>query len=758
MGILAGLQGSGRVEIIEKPKAEEEPKFFTPAFLNLGENATKQQQQETQKAEAAKAAAAAVLSKKNLSDGGLDTGIMKAAPKDKSRPISSTPVPGTPWCVVWTGDLRSFFYNPTNKQSVWEKPAEMVGRSDVAKMLESPQAAEEFKKRQQQKALPVFEEPVAKKARVVSEQTPVVMTIGNEEVMIIKDDTSKKLPQGKEAAIEAEVRAARERAMVPLETRMLQFRGLLEEKQVSAFSSWEKELSKIVFDPRYLLLTSKERKTVFDKYVRERADEERKEKKAKAKERKENFIELCKEVGVTPKSSWSEFSREQAKDERFKAIEKSRDRETHFNDYVSELKKEEKDEKRKAAKKGFKELLKETEGIDHHSHWSDFKKMISEDPRYAAVDKSNDREDWFLDYVQELKDEHRKEKDKKRAERSRSRSSSRGKKKKRSGSRSRSRDKKKKKDKDRSRSRSRSHEKSKKKEKDVKKEKKKKKDKEEGEMSDEDGDKRSESGEKEGEEEEEGKQNGSSGVNGNTADQDSDSGEKPTEAEAEKAERVAAALAARQEAVKADMAGHLRDRDKERESHLHTEAVNAFSALLADLIRAPDFSWTEAKKILKKDSRYEALTGGEAALDKSERERLFDTHIDELIAKKKTAFRSLLEEQKEVALDAAFKDIKKLIKEDPRYTKFSTSDKKCEKEFVAWLRDRVSKARGDYRQLLQETKLITHKSLQMIKDKEGNHMEDIEEVLCKDSRYHIMEPLNDDRADILMSYLEEERG
>jgi len=775
--ILAGLQGSGRVEIIEKPKEDEEPKFFTPAFLNLGENATKQQQQEAQKAEAAKAAAAAVLSKKNLSDGGIETGITKAAPKDKSRPISSTPVPGTPWCVVWTGDLRSFFYNPTNKQSVWEKPAEMVGRSDVAKMLESPQAAEEFKKRQQQKALPVFEEPVAKKARVVSEQTPVVMTIGNEEVMIIKDDTSKKLPQGKEAAIEAEVRAARERAMVPLETRMLQFRGLLEEKQVSAFSSWEKELSKIVFDPRYLLLTSKERKTVFDKYVRERADEERKEKKAKAKERKENFVELCKEVGVTPKSSWSEFSREQAKDERFKAIEKSRDRETHFNDYVSELKKkekEEKDEKRKAAKKGFKELLKETEGIDHHSHWSDFKKMISEDPRYVAVDKSNDREDWFLDYVQELKDEHRKEKDKKRAERSRSRSSSRGKKKKRSRSRSRSRDKKKKKDKDRSRSRSRSHEKSKKKKKDkdrsrsrdrdVKKEKKKKKDKEEGEMSDEDGDKRSESGgEKESEdkkavkeeEEEEGKQNGSSGVNGNAADGDSDSGEKPTEAEAEKAERVAAALAARQEAVKADMAGHLRDRDKERESHLHTEAVNAFSALLADLIRAPDFSWKEAKKILKKDSRYEALTGGEAALDKSERERLFDTHIDELIAKKKTAFRSLLEEQKEVALDAAFKDIKKLIKEDPRYTKFSTSDKKCEKEFVAWLRDRVSKARGDYRQLLQETKLITHKSLQMIKDKEGNHMEDIEEVLCKDSRYHIMEPLNDDRADILMSYLEE---
>merc|ERR1711872_965830 len=172
----------------------------------------------------------------------------------------------------------------------------------------------------------------------------------------------------------------------------------------------------------------------------------------KRKRRKTRRRARCLMRMVTWESSWSEFSREQAKDERFKAIEKSRDRETYFTDYVAELKKkekDEKDEKRKAAKKGFKELLKETEGIDHHSHWSDFKKMISEDPRYVAVDKSNDREDWFLDYVQELKDEHRREKDKDR-------------------SRSHEKSKKKKKDKDRSRSRDR----------DVKKEKKKKKDKE----------------------------------------------------------------------------------------------------------------------------------------------------------------------------------------------------------------------------------------------------------------------------------------
>ena len=81
--------------------------------------------------------------------------------------------------------------------------------------------------------------------------------------------------------------------------------------------------------------------------------------------------------------------------------------------------------------------------------------------------------------------------------------------------------------------------------------------------------------------------------------------------------------------------------------------------------------------------------------------------------------------------------MKKQIKDDPRYAKFSSSDRKCEKEFKEWLKDRVSLARSNYRQLLQETKIITHKSLQMIKDKEGNHMEEIEEILSKDSRYNI---------------------
>lgn len=70
---------------------------------------------------------------------------------------------------------------------------------------------------------------------------------------------------------------------------------------MSAFSTWEKELHKIVFDPRYLLLTSKERKQVFDQYVKERAEEERQERRKELKRKKEAFLEMMSSASLSSK-------------------------------------------------------------------------------------------------------------------------------------------------------------------------------------------------------------------------------------------------------------------------------------------------------------------------------------------------------------------------------------------------------------------------------------------------------------------------
>ena len=71
--------------------------------------------------------------------------------------------------------------------------------------------------------------------------------------------------------------------------------------QVSAFSTWEKELPKFVFDPRCKLLNVKERKSCFEEYIISRAEEERRERKNKLKEKREKFRLLLEEAKLHSK-------------------------------------------------------------------------------------------------------------------------------------------------------------------------------------------------------------------------------------------------------------------------------------------------------------------------------------------------------------------------------------------------------------------------------------------------------------------------
>merc|ERR1712018_1112929 len=178
------------------------------------------------------------------------------------------------------------------------------------------------------------------------------------------------------------------------------------------------------------LLTSKERKQVFEKYVRERADE-RREKKNRLKVAKDNFNTLLTESKLSARTTYSEFANKYSKDDRFKGIEKSRERESLFNEYMIEVKKKDREErlaKKDQAKKEFIGMLKEfaddpDNGIDRHSRWTDVRKKFDSDSRYKAVDSSTLKEDYFMDFVHDLKDDHRKnKKDKKERKRSRSRS------------------------------------------------------------------------------------------------------------------------------------------------------------------------------------------------------------------------------------------------------------------------------------------------------------------------------------------------
>uniref|UniRef100_F7EUC0 Transcription elongation regulator 1 n=1 Tax=Xenopus tropicalis TaxID=8364 RepID=F7EUC0_XENTR len=536
----------------------------------------------------------------------------------KARPVATTPIPGTPWCVVWTGDERVFFYNPTTRLSMWDRPEDLIGRADVDKIIQEPphkrgmEDGKKYYKEDQDSAEDANEdEPIKAKKRK-------------------KDDPE----ADKETAMEAEIKAARERAIVPLDSRMKQFRDMLLERGVSAFSTWEKELHKIVFDPRYLLLNPKERKQVFDQYVKTRAEEERREKKNKIMQAKEDFKKMMEDGKINARSTFSEFAGKHAKDARFKAIEKMKDRETLFNEYmVAARKKEKEDSKNKGEKvrSDFFDLLSSLH-LDGQSRWSKIKDKIENDLRYKAVESSAAREELFKLYIEKIVKNLDTEKEK----------------------------------------------------------------------------------------------------------------------ELERQARIEASLREREREVQKARSEQTKEIDREREQHKREEAIQNFKALLSDMVRSSDVSWSDTRRTLRKDHRWESGS----LLEREEKEKLFSEHIEALTKKKREQFRQLLDETCAITLTSTWKEVKKIIKDDPRCIKFSSSDRKKQREFEEYIRDKHITAKADFRTLLKETKFITYRSKKFLQESD-QHLKDVEKILQNDKRYLVLDCIPEERRKLIMSYVDD---
>ncbi|XP_061084703.1 transcription elongation regulator 1-like protein [Conger conger] len=246
--------------------------------------------------------------------------------KDK-RPVASTPVPGSPWCVVWTGDDRVFFFNPTMQLSVWEKPVDLKGRGDLSRIMKDPPH-----KRKKEES--TGEE--SSSALIDDESVEQIIKRNKMEEPAVQSDQQK-------AEEELSAKISPGRTTLPLEVRISHFRDMLLERGVSAFSTWEKELYKIVFDPRYLLLSPDERKQIFEQFVKMRMKEEHKEKKSKQQQAKEEFRKLLEDSRITSRSTFKEFSEKYGRDQRFKRVPKKKDQEHLFSQFVSVLKKRDKE-------------------------------------------------------------------------------------------------------------------------------------------------------------------------------------------------------------------------------------------------------------------------------------------------------------------------------------------------------------------------------------------------------------------------------
>lgn len=188
---------------------------------------------------------------------------------------------------------------------------------------------------------------------------------------------------------------------------IIQFKEMLKERGVAPFSKWEKELPKIVFDPRFKAIQNHSaRRALFEHYVRTRAEEERKEKRAAQKAAMEGFKQLLEEAeeDIDHNTDYQTFKKKWGHDPRFEALER-KERELLLNERILPLKRATEEKARAiraAASSSFKSMLREKADITTSSRWSKVKDSLRNDPRYKSI-KHEDREILFNEYISELK-------------------------------------------------------------------------------------------------------------------------------------------------------------------------------------------------------------------------------------------------------------------------------------------------------------------------------------------------------------------
>lgn len=370
-------------------------------------------------------------------------------------PVSWEKLAETDWTLVTTNNGKKYYYNSTTKLSSWQIPNEVIE-------LQKKKASDSLKA---QSMLGTNTNVVTEKGSgTVSLSTPAADSGGRESIMLRPSnaygsssalDLIKKKLQDPGTPGATPMSAALSGA-IPLELNVsksteatikghqnensrekrkdangngdlsdtssdsddedrgpskeecvLQFKEMLKERGVAPFSKWEKELPKIVFDPRFKAIPSHSaRRTIFDHYVRTRAEEERKEKKAAQKAALDGFKQLLEEAkeDIDHNTDYQSFKRKWGEDARFQALD-PKEKEFLLNERVLPLKRaayERAQAERTAATSSFKSMLQENGDITSSSRWSKVKDSLKSDSRYKSVNHE-DREKLFNEYIAELK-------------------------------------------------------------------------------------------------------------------------------------------------------------------------------------------------------------------------------------------------------------------------------------------------------------------------------------------------------------------
>ncbi|KAI3382966.1 hypothetical protein SNEBB_003128 [Seison nebaliae] len=655
--------------------------------------------------------------------------------------VSNRTIPGTPWCVVWTLMKKVFYFNPTTKISSWTRPEELVPLSSLVDQMITggpngklpSEMMDDDDKKDDQIHLKM-DQKMNENNNLSQEIAPNLSNhnMSNDGNGLMNTGDMNK----------------------PLEERIEIFRSLLREKDISAFTSWERELHKIVLDERYTILNGSDRRKTYDAYVREKAEDEGKLRRQQAKEKRNNFIDLIDEVfeekyeqlmekkeEIKMTSSiltFAEFSRTYKDDDRFKNFDRVSEQKSLFNERMKKLlsrkdrksyshdppsidQKVKKDKihsngEQKKSEEEIEEGQIDDEDMEDSGHRRVKDRRAHDDDDYDSQDdhhRKRNREkhslkDNYFELLKEFKTDiiemeydwpliKRKIRDDKRyvyVDSSRRRQDW-------------------------------FHEFCHK-------------------LDDMDDSMKSRSHHKR-------QDTTGSGDDGDM-----------------KKRKYNDAHEARLREVANLKAEQHRDLDHTRKDHNREYSEQIFRNLLIDHIKETNLEWSEIKRILKKDDRWESARD----VERNRRDELIEEHSEELEKKQILIFHKLLERvleeydlehesnrQEEIdddhnpisSFQLSWKELKRLLRNNAQYERLTISN--LESEAKDFMKKRLKKAKNDFRELLEETKTITHETFDEFQTNERAVLKRICHDLNNDKRFLQLYWMNEKRTTIIREHL-----
>ncbi|XWS24079.1 hypothetical protein CRYUN_Cryun28dG0070100 [Craigia yunnanensis] len=127
-------------------------------------------------------------------------------------------------------------------------------------------------------------------------------------------------------------------------------------------------------------------------------------------EAKNAFKSLLESANVQSDWTWEQAMREIIDDKRYGALKTLGERKQAFNEYLSQRKKLEAEERRmrqKKAREEFTRMLEESKELTSSMRWSKAQSLFENDERFKAVERARDREDLFENYIVDLERKER---------------------------------------------------------------------------------------------------------------------------------------------------------------------------------------------------------------------------------------------------------------------------------------------------------------------------------------------------------------